>query len=154
MQKFMPSLSSPRQTHLAVVADSVGAIGAALCAVHCAIMPLLLALLPVAGVVVLGEPSAEFGYVAFASALGLFSLWRSFRRHRAFRAFAFLGPGLVAVWAGMLAPGLHEDVVLHAATMTLGGTLIAIAHLVNLRLSHGHVHDGACAHVPPVRLTR
>lgn len=147
MHNFMPALSPPRHARLAAVVDSVGAIGAALCAVHCAIMPLLLALLPVAGVALLGAPSAEFGYVAFASALGLLSLGRSFRRHRAYRAFAFLGPGLIAVWAGLLAPGFHEDVVLHAATMALGGSLIAVAHLVNLRMSHGHVHDAARAHV-------
>ena len=137
LQKSAPAFSPPRQTHLVVVVDAVGAIGAALCAVHCAAMPLLLALLPLIGVVALGTPSAEYGYVAFATALGLVSLGRGYLRHRAYWAFTFLGPGLVAVWAGVLAPGLHEDAVLHAATMTLGGALIAIAHLANLRLSRG-----------------
>ena len=30
--------------------------------------------------------------------------------------------------------------------MTFGGTLVGVAHLVNLRLNHGHVHDARCAH--------
>ncbi|MCC6756807.1 MAG: MerC domain-containing protein, partial [Arenimonas sp.] len=34
----------------------------------------------------------------------------------------------------------------HAVVMTAGGILIAVAHLVNLRLSHGHVHDANCRH--------
>ena len=28
----------------------------------------------------------------------------------------------------------------------LGGVLVGVAHLVNLRLNHGHVHDASCAH--------
>jgi len=47
------------------------------------------------------------------------------------------------VWS---APVLHEDLVYHAVTMTLGGTLISVAHLVNLRLTHFHVHDASCTH--------
>jgi MerC mercury resistance protein len=145
MHKSMLIHSHRRQTRLTSLADSVGAVGAGLCAVHCALLPLLLALLPALGAGVLGNSSMEYGYVAFASALALSSLLQGYRRHRAYRAMAFLAPGLVAVWAGMLVSGLHEDVVLHAATMTLGGTLIATAHLVNLRLGHGHVHDAACS---------
>jgi hypothetical protein len=146
MHKSMLIHSPRRQTRLTIVADSVGAIGAALCAVHCAVLPVLLALLPALGAGVLGMPGVEYGYVAFASALALSSLWQGYRRHRIYRAMAFLAPGLVAVWVGMLVSVLHENIVLHAATMTFGGTLIAIAHLVNLRLSHGHVHDAVCAH--------
>lgn len=146
MHKSMLIHSHRRQTRLTGLADSVGALGAGLCAVHCALLPLLLALLPALGAGVLGNPGLEYGYVAFASALAVSSLWQGYRRHRAYRATAFLAPGLVAVWAGLLVPVLHEDVVLHAATMTFGGTLIAIAHLLNLRLSHGHVHDAVCAH--------
>ena len=26
------------------------------------------------------------------------------------------------------------------------GTLVGLAHLANLRLNHGHVHDASCAH--------
>ena len=28
----------------------------------------------------------------------------------------------------------------------IGGLLVGVAHLVNLRLNHGHVHDASCAH--------
>ncbi|HEY5972679.1 MAG TPA: MerC domain-containing protein, partial [Pseudoxanthomonas sp.] len=27
-----------------------------------------------------------------------------------------------------------------------GGTLVGLAHIVNLRLNHWHVHDASCAH--------
>jgi hypothetical protein len=30
--------------------------------------------------------------------------------------------------------------------MTLGGTLVGLAHMANLRLNHMHVHDASCVH--------
>jgi len=30
--------------------------------------------------------------------------------------------------------------------VAIGGTLVACAHLTNLRLAHGHVHGPACLH--------
>ena len=34
----------------------------------------------------------------------------------------------------------------HALLVSLGGTLVALSHLANLRLAHRHVHDAACGH--------
>jgi len=126
--------------------DSLGTAGTLICAIHCALLPFVLAVLPALGLGILASSGFEYGYVAFASVLALASLWQGYRRHRVYRALAFLVPGLVAVWAGVLMPSLHENVIAHAVTMTFGGTLIAVAHLINLRLTHGHVHDAGCAH--------
>lgn len=127
-------------------ADSFGSISAIVCAVHCALLPFLIAMLPAFGLSVLATSGFEYGYVAFATALALTSLWLGYRRHRVYRALAFLVPGLAAVWSGILWPFVHEDAIRHAVVMTCGGTLIAVAHLINLRLTHGHVHDANCAH--------
>jgi hypothetical protein len=136
----------PRRRGLGAWADSIGSGAAIVCAVHCALLPFVLAVLPALGLGLLAAAQWELPYVAFASLLAMASLWLGFRRHRVYRALAFLVPGLVAVWAGLLVPALHEDLVRHAVTMTFGGTLIAVAHLVNLRLTHGHVHDARCSH--------
>lgn len=126
--------------------DSFGSVSAFVCAIHCALLPFVLALLPALGLGVLATAGFEYGYVAFATVLALASLWLGYRRHRVYRALAFLVPGLLAVWGGILLPELHENAIIHAVTMTFGGTLIAVAHLINLRLTHGHVHDASCAH--------
>jgi hypothetical protein len=76
----------------------------------------------------------------------LFSLLWGYRRHRAFRALTLLLVGLGALWAGVLYAPLHHSLVPHAIVMTLGGTLVGLAHVVNLRLNHWHVHDASCAH--------
>ena len=126
--------------------DRVGATGSLLCAVHCALLPMLLALLPTFGIAAWLGDDFERGFVLFASALGLFTLLWGYRRHRAVRALGLLVPGLSALWLGVLYAPLHEAAVPHAVVMTLGGTLVGLAHLANLRLSHGHVHGAHCAH--------
>ena len=87
--------------------DRFGATGSFICAVHCALTPVLLAAIPSLGLLLVG---------------------------------------LAILWAGILYPPLHDSVLPHAITMTLGGAMVAFAHLINLRLNHWHVHDATCAH--------
>ena len=126
--------------------DRIGATGSLVCAVHCAVLPLLIALLPSLGIAAWLGDGFELGFVVFASLFGLAILAWSYRRHRALRALGLLLPGLLALWVGLLLPALHHSLVPHAVVMTFGGTLVGLAHLANLRLNHGHVHDATCAH--------
>ena len=121
--------------------DSVGSVGAVLCAIHCALLPVALALLPMLGLGVFASPNFEIGFVLFATALAIASLWHGYGHHRAYHAFLVLVPGLLLLWAGILVPALHHPLVAHAITMSIGGTLVSLAHLVNMRLSRGHVHE-------------
>ena len=41
---------------------------------------------------------------------------------------------------------VKEKMQTHAIAMTFGGTLVGLAHIANLRLNHGHIHDSRCAH--------
>ena len=126
--------------------DRIGATGSLVCAVHCALLPLLFALLPSLGIAAWMGDGFELGFVVFASLFGLAILAWSYRRHRALRALGLLLPGLLALWVGLLLPALHHSLVPHAVVMTFGGTLVGLAHLANLRLNHGHVHDATCVH--------
>ena len=135
---------TPRERHHWF--DRFGAAGSLVCAAHCALLPLLIAAMPTLGLAAWLSDSFEFGFVVFASLLGLASLLWGYRRHRALRALGLLLPGLLVLWVAVLYPPLHESVVPHAVAMTLGGTLVGLGHLANLRLNHGHVHDASCAH--------
>lgn len=126
--------------------DKFGSAASVICALHCALLPVLIAILPALGIGFLAWNGFEWAFVCFASLLGLVSLWMGYQRHRIYRALLFLVPGLILVWAGVLVPSIHFSVIAHAVVMSVGGTLIAIAHLVNLRLNHGHVHDATCHH--------
>ena len=133
-------------SHSHSLLDRLGATGALVCAVHCALLPLLIAALPSIGVAAWLGDGFEVGFVLFASLFGLAVLMWSYRRHRVLRALALLLPGLVVLWIGILYAPLHHSLLPHAVAMTFGGTLVGLAHIANLRLNHRHVHGPACAH--------
>ena len=141
MKDVRPARKTP-----APALDRLGATGSLLCAVHCAVLPMLIAVLPSLGIAACLDEDFELGFVCFATLLGLFTLVWGYRRHRAVRALGMLVPGLAALWLGVLYTPLHGSLAPHAVTMTFGGTLVGLAHLANLRLNHGHVHDATCAH--------
>lgn len=116
-------------------ADRVGAAASLLCAVHCALLPLALAALPTLGLSFGGRVDIDQAFTVFATLLGITTLAIGFRRHRAFRAWMLLLPGLALVWLGAFTT-LHDHGLGHALLMTAGGLMIAGAHLLNLRLGH------------------
>lgn len=135
----MSALPKPRM-HLPVWADRLGAFGAFLCALHCALIPVALGLVPALGLGLVAWHGLELAFTLIATVLALTSLWRGYRGHRAYHAWLLVAPGLVLVWGALLYPPLHLSIVPHAVAMAAGGLLIAVAHLVNLRLSYGHSH--------------
>jgi hypothetical protein len=117
------------------LADRFGFAASFLCAIHCALVPLALALLPAFGLTAVGWVDIDQAFVVFATLLGATTMSLGYRRHRAFRAWALLLPGLGLVWAGAFS-ALHTHGITHAAVMVAGGLLLAAAHLANLRLTH------------------
>ena len=113
--------------------DRLGAAGSLICAAHCALWPLLLALIPALGLTFLASPMFERGFVVFAGVLATLSLLPGYRRHRSAVALLILLPGLAGVSLGAFGSTQHSDWS-HALLMSLGGVLIAAAHLVNLTL--------------------
>ena len=136
----------PPNLHPRSLIDRFGAAGSLVCAIHCAALPLVIAMLPSLGVAKWLGDGFERGFVLFATLLGLFSVIWGYRRHGAIRALGLLLLGLAALWGGVLYVPLHHALLPHALAMTVGGTLVGLAHLANLRLNHGHVHDATCAH--------
>jgi len=116
-------------------ADRLGATASFLCAVHCALLPLVLAAVPALGLKFGGWFDIDQAFVVFASLLGATTLALGYRRHRAFHAWMLLVPALAMVWVGSFT-ALHDHTVGHVALMVVGGGMLAAAHLVNLRLTH------------------
>jgi hypothetical protein len=146
----MTSPSAPRLNNhasevLAHAADRVGATASLLCAVHCAALPFVLTVLPALGLSFLADHDFERAFVAFASLLAATSLIRGYRRHRVATALWILAPGLVLLWTGVWLFDNGTSPGLHATLVALGGCCVALAHIVNLRLTHLF---GACC--PPV----
>ena len=142
--------------------DRLGAMTATLCAVHCAVLPLAMAFLPALGLEFLASHAFEGFFLAFTTVFAVLSVGHSLRAHGRFFAWPLLLAGLAILFAERFVPAIHDHALLHALTMTSAGTLVAVAHLLNLRLAHGkaaetgchehaHAHEGdAGATLPPL----
>lgn len=106
---------------------------------------MVIAVLPALGLSFLADHRFERAFIAFAAVLAVTTLVNGFRRHQRFVAFSFLLPGIALLTAGIIFDG-HDTPIWHAILVATGGSLVALSHLTNLRLTHGHVHGPACSH--------
>ena len=137
-----PTTSSPRR--FATLVDRVGATASMLCAVHCALLPFVLALLPLIGLEFLAGHTFERIFVGCAAMLACASLVTAYRRHRRPHALFLMVPGIALLCLGILV-NLDVHVLVHTACVVTGGVLVASAHVVNLVLAHRHQH-ATCTH--------
>ncbi len=138
-------LHDARVSPIAVAADRVGATASFLCAVHCALLPFVIALLPLIGLGFLADHRFERIFVACAAALASVTIVTAWRRHRKLHALFLLIPGIALLLAGIVIDIEHQE-WLHTAMVVCGGVLVASAHVTNLVLSHRHVHTAECGH--------
>lgn len=129
---------------VAVLVDRVGATASLLCAAHCALLPFVLALLPLVGLGFLAGHAFERIFVACAALLAIGSIAMGYRRHRRPHALFLMLPGIALLLFGV-AVNIDVQVALHTVAVVCGGVLVASAHVTNLVLTHRHGHPH-CAH--------
>lgn len=137
------SAFAPRR-RFATLVDRVGATASMLCAVHCALLPFVLALLPLIGLEFLAGHTFERVFVTCAALLACASLLTAYRRHRHPHALFLMVPGIALLLIGV-AVNLDLHILVHTACVVTGGVLVASAHAVNLVLAHRH-HHATCTH--------
>jgi hypothetical protein len=113
--------------------DIAGTAAALACALHCAVMPLALTLLPLAGLSFLAGEAAEWALVGLSAVLGTASLCLGYRAHRSRRALALLAAGLALLAAGRIAEE-REWEPWGVPLVVAAGLTVGAAHLVNRRL--------------------
>ena len=146
----IPTLDTPSESvpprRFAVLVDRIGATASLLCAVHCVLLPFVLALLPLIGLEFLAGHTFERIFVACAATLACASILTAYRRHRKPHALYLMVPGIVLLLCGV-GVDLNVHVVLHTVAVVCGGVLVASSHITNLVLAHRHQHaQGTCAH--------
>ncbi|GAB4456491.1 MAG: hypothetical protein OHK0029_14550 [Armatimonadaceae bacterium] len=113
--------------------DAFGAAASFLCAMHCALMPLVITLLPLVGLQFLAEGWVEWVLIGTAAVIGITSLCLGFREHRSRRALAVLAAGISLVVLGRVSEQ-YEWGEWGVPVLVLGGITIAGSHLLNRKL--------------------
>ena len=110
--------------------DALGMISSLACAIHCAILPLLVVSLPIFGINIIHNRAFEVLMISIAICIGMISLVHGYRNHHG----RFLPIALFCLGAGLLLAKQywheHELKLLPFAVI-----FICLAHLTNLRLN-------------------
>ncbi len=112
--------------------DKLGMSASFICAVHCAIAPLVLPVMALWGLGFIWGEAVEIGMLIFALAIGVFALTRSYRNvHQKVYPFYFLVGGIALILLSHTSlPHELEPIVL-----PVGALMIVYAHWVNYRLT-------------------
>jgi hypothetical protein len=115
----------------------------AACAVHCLVLPVAAALLPLLGISALGSlgGSAELALGLLVAAGGGASALFGFRRHRDLRLSLIMVACVLVYLAGH---GFEQAWYGHALSVA-GGLGLALASFTSARLGHAHAQE-TCAH--------
>ncbi|HEX9514478.1 MAG TPA: MerC domain-containing protein [Puia sp.] len=114
--------------------DALGITTSILCAIHCAILPLVVASLPILGVNIVHNLFFEYGMIGLAFVIGSWALSHGFRKHhRQFTPWLLFTGGMLFLIAKQL--WHHYEFRL----LPFAVILIVAAHIQNYRLCRrGH----------------
>ena len=112
--------------------DSAGAASAGLCAVHCVLSSLWLAVLPTLGLGVLLDERVERLFLLSAVVLGSIAFSGGWRRHRRLEPAMRFALGLIVLLA--VRPQLAEGSAWEVASVVGGAAALISAHWRNDRL--------------------
>ena len=108
--------------------DLAGGWASIICALHCALLPVLVAVLPGAGLDVLDNHDFDAYFAAFVILFGTVVIGTGYCPHRIRLVLVTFVAATIALLFGAL-DGDHGW--RHAALLSIGGALMASAHLIN-----------------------
>ncbi|MCX2574425.1 MerC domain-containing protein [Pedobacter sandarakinus] len=112
--------------------DKFGIAASTACAIHCAAIPFVITVLPFWGIGFLSDIHFEIAMIGLSIILGIWSLAKSYSNvHQNPKPIVILIVGFTLIGAGHV-PTIEA---LEPILIPIGGICIAIAHLVNLKLS-------------------
>lgn len=123
--------------------DAVGIATSVACAIHCAILPLLLTSLPLFGLNIIDNVAFEYGMILLAFCVGCYSLWHGYRKHHhSMLPLLLFSAGIIV----LLAKQLWHHYQLWLLPFAI--LFIITAHTLNYRSCrvHSHAHEDDCDH--------
>lgn len=123
--------------------DGLGITASLLCAIHCAVLPLLFTSLPLLGVDIIQNRNFEYGMISLAFGIGSYALYHGYRRHHhRLTPFILLAIGFVFLTLKEVLPRHHVWMVVPALLF------IVSAHYFNYLFCQKarHCHEDDCNH--------
>jgi undecaprenyl pyrophosphate phosphatase UppP len=123
--------------------DALGIAASLACAIHCAILPLVLSSLPLFGINIINNTGFEYLMIGIAFIIGSYSLWHGYRKHhhKLYPVLLFTA-GICLLFMKQY---FHEHFIKFLIPAVI---LIVSAHWLNYteckRAKHCHVDD--CEH--------
>jgi len=123
--------------------DALGISASLACAIHCAILPMILTSLPILGVNIIQNLAFEYFMIVLAFSIGAYSLWHGYKKHH--HSYTPLLVFLVGILFLIAKQVWHENQI---PLLLIAVLLIVFAHLRNFRLCrvHNHAHSDDCNH--------
>ena len=123
--------------------DAFGIAASVACAIHCAVLPLILSSLPLFGINIIENHGFEFIMIALAFIVGVYSLYHGRKKHHhSFYPMLLFAAGISLLFIKSM---LHS----HSLMLLLPAvSLVVIAHYLNFKLCrvHNHAHADDCNH--------
>ncbi len=123
--------------------DALGITASVACAIHCAVLPLLLSSLPVFGIELIDNTGFEYFMIALAFLVGTYSLYHGYRKHHhRFIPFILFTVGILLLFAKQIWHSWQIPFLIPAVV------LIVVAHYLNFKFCrvHNHAHKEDCNH--------
>ncbi|MEP7257485.1 MAG: MerC domain-containing protein [Flavitalea sp.] len=123
--------------------DAMGIVTSLACAIHCAILPLMLSSLPILGINIIDNQAFEYFMILLAFSIGFYSLWHGYRKHHHRTAPLMIFSAGIALLIAKQLWHNYQYWLLPFAVI-----LIITAHLNNYKSCqvHNHAHADDCDH--------
>lgn len=123
--------------------DALGIAASIACAIHCALLPILMSSLPILGVNIINNTGFEIGMILLALVIGIYSLTHGFRRHhhKLLPVLLFVG-GILLLFIKQL---YHNSQIWF---LIPGVLLVVTAHFINYQQcrKEADCNKDACKH--------
>jgi len=123
--------------------DAFGIATSVACAIHCAVLPLILSTLPLFGINIIENQGFEFLMIALAFVVGVYALYHGHKKHHhSYYPMVLFAAGISLLFIKSM---LHS----HSLMLLLPAvSLVVSAHYLNYKLCrvHNHAHADDCNH--------
>jgi uncharacterized membrane protein YoaK (UPF0700 family) len=123
--------------------DALGITTSIACAIHCAVLPLVMTSLPLFGINIIENDWFEYSMIFLAFIIGAYSLYHGYKKHHhSFLPFIIFTVGIIFLFVKQIWHEWHIWFLIPAVI------LIVTAHIINFRSCrvHNHAHSDDCNH--------